>query len=219
MLYRRTKNLLLVGLLGLLVATGCRGPKVALYADAPVASEGVSITIRDAFVRGDRVVVRAQVENRGAEALLIARDDFALRLEDGSKVPSRAGRRSHKPVHIPRGSNARITVEFRSEEVRDLDSATLLFAGKSFEKSESLGEVSLSAGRTVRSLAKTKPHKSRRKTQEPAVATDTDLETGAMTELDEEETGTVDASEAEEPTATEDAAEEAEGEDWVIGEN
>jgi len=218
MLYRRTKNLLMAGLLGLLVATGCRGPKVALYADAPVVEDGVRITIRDAYVRGDRVVVRAQVENRGAEALLVARDDFALRLEDGSKVPSRSGRRTHKPVHIPRGSNARITVEFRSEEVRNLDAATLLFAGKSFEKSESLGEVSLSAGRTVKSLAKTKPHKSRRKAQEPAVATDTDLEPGA-TELDEEETETVESSEAEEATATEEAAEEAEGEDWVIGEN
>ena len=109
-------------------------------------------------------------------------------------------------------------VEFRSEEVRNLDAATLLFAGKSFEKSESLGEVSLSAGRTVKSLAKTKPHKSRRKAQEPAVATDTDLEPGA-TELDEEETETVESSEAEEATATEEAAEEAEGEDWVIGEN
>ena len=216
MLYRRTKNLLLVGLLGLLVATGCRGPKVALYADAPVVEDGVSITIRDAYVRGDRVVVRAQVENRGAEALLVARDDFALRLEDGSKVPSRAGKRTHKPVHIPRGSNARITVEFRSEEVRNLDAATLLFAGKSFEKSESLGEVSLSADRTVKSLAKTKPHKSRRKPQ-PAATTESELEPSET--IDEEESETVDSSAAEEATTTEGAAEEAEGEDWVIGEN
>jgi hypothetical protein len=217
MLYRHTKNLFMAGLLGLLVATGCRGPKVALYADAPVVEDGVRISIRDAYVRGNRVVVRAQVENRGAEALLVARDDFALRLEDGSKIPSRAGTRTHKPVHIPRGGEARITVEFRSEEVRDLDRATLLLAGKSFEKSESLGEVSLSSGHSVKSLAKNKPHKSRRKRHEPAVVTDEEVESASTTEQTEEETG--EPSETEEPTADEQPADEAEGEDWVIGEN
>jgi hypothetical protein len=206
---------LLLVLSALTLSVGCRGPRVHLYPDREIVADGVRITVRDAYLRGDRVVVKAFVENRTDTSLTVARTDFALRLEDGSTIESRIGRRAPRPVLIPRGGDARITVEFDAAAELRFEKATLLVAGRGFEPSELLGSVSLASW----------PAKSmRRKTVAKATPTPAARETGVDEgEALETETTTVvverragdDAS--EDRTVQSDEEDSEEGEEWVVG--
>jgi hypothetical protein len=204
---------LLLALSALTVGAGCRGPRVNLYPDREIVADGVRVTVRDAYLRGDRVVVKAFVENRTDTSLSVARTDFALRLDDGSTIESRIGRRAPRPILIPRGGDAGITVEFDANGVLRFEKATLLMAGKSFEPSELLGTVSLASW-----PAKSK----RRRVSAPETEESAEVERGA----EATETTTVvvargasdQAPEADAAEAEADADdEEAEEEEWEVG--
>jgi hypothetical protein len=202
---------LLLTLSALSLSVGCGGPRVHLYPDREIVAEGVRVTVRDAYVRGDRVVVKAFVENRTDTSLSVARTDFALRLEDGSTIESRIGRRAPRPVLIPRGGDARITVEFDAAGELRFETATLLVAGKGFEPSELLGSVSLASwpAKSVRRRGSAKAEAGSRSAPDgaPELATTTVVVKQRGGEAEPEEGA---ASETEEEEADED-------EEWEVG--
>jgi hypothetical protein len=208
---------LLLALSALTVGAGCRGPRVNLYPDREIVADGVRVTVRDAYVRGDRVVVKAFVENRTDTSLSVARTDFALRLDDGSTIESHIGRRAPRPILIPRGGDARITVEFDASGELRFEKATLLVAGKSFEPSDLLGSVSLAswpAKSKRRHTAKT----SRAIETEPGVAVEEpELETETTTVVVERRAGDETSQAAPSEDADTDPEEGGEEEEWVVG--
>ncbi len=192
---------------------GCRGPRVHMYPDAPVVEDGVRIAVRDAWKRGDRLVVRADVVNRGADSITLSRSDFTLRLDDGSMLRVREGRRATKAIHIPKGSDATVTMEFDAPEVREISNATLLIASTSGRDDESLAEVKLATATNAKTFGK---KRKKNRTPPEAIAAveaeDTELEAASSDDADEEE---LNDSDEEEPEGYAEVDEEPE--DWVIG--
>lgn len=202
--HHAARSLALALVLAAPLLAGCRaGARVSLYADAPVVEEGVRIAVHDAYKRGDRLVVRANVVNRSGEALVVSRSDFALRLDDGSTIEARTGRRAARPITIARGEDARVTVEFTAPELREVSNATLLIAGTSFKKSDALAEVKLATAMEAKAFGK------RRGAESADEATEDDAY--------DEDGEDVEEAPSEEASEPDEASEDDAGEDWVIG--
>lgn len=190
---------------------GCRGPRVHMYPDAPVVEDGVRIAVQDAWKRGDRLVVRANVANRSTESITVSRSDFSLRLDDGSTLHVRSGKRAARDIHIARGRDASVTMEFDAPEVRDISTATLLISGTSGYEGESLAEVKLATTHAKAFGKKHDRHAKKRKHREATASVDP--EEASSTEEAEE------LQDTEEEDTEEPAELEEEPEDWVIGSN
>ena len=82
---RRTASralLILVVLVGSVAVSGCRARREPLYGQATVVSDALLVSVTDAHVRGERVVVKTWLQNQTGRPVIIHRDALSLRLAD-----------------------------------------------------------------------------------------------------------------------------------------
>lgn len=203
--------LLLLGSLSLAAAPGCRAHREPLYAASAVVGDAVLVRVADAHVRGDRVVIKASLQNTTDRPLSIDRSALALRLPDGRVLPGPQGYRARKPLIIAPGRDKTVRLTFTARGVRDLSSAHLVIGGVSAapdHEPRTLGEIALSNEYAV----PTPPH--RRGARHPAEETTTTPstpESGADAEDDD------DAADDEDSGVSTVEVEDAPEERWVIG--
>jgi hypothetical protein len=130
---------------------GCRARREPLYAHATVVSDALLVSVTDAHVRGERVVVKTWLQNQTGKPVVIHRDALSLKLADGRVLSGPRSGRAARPLVIPPGKGASVRVGFRTDGETDVHSAKLLLSGV-FVQGESepreVGEVALSSRRT-----------------------------------------------------------------------
>lgn len=203
---------LLVGSLSLMaVTTGCRAPREPLYAASAVVGDAVLVRVSDAHVRGDRVVIKASLQNTTDRPLQVDRSALALRLPDGRVLPGPQGYRARKPLTIAPGRDKTVRLTFRARGVRDLSSAHLVIGGVSAapdHEPRTLGEIALSNEYAV----PTPPH--RRGTAHSSPRSETDAADEPDVDVEDSDSAEEDADD-EGVTAVE--ADDPQEERWVIG--
>jgi hypothetical protein len=195
-------SLVLVVLGASAAVSGCRARREPLYGHATVVSDALLVSVTDAHVRGERVVVKTWLQNQTGKPVIIHRDALSLKLADGRVLTGPRTGRSARPLVIPPGKGRAVRVGFRTDGETDVHAAKLLLSGV-FVQGESqprdVGEIALSSRRAPAPVAK-------RRAPAAPVATDVEDE-----ELEEE--GSIDwEGDEEEADAPSPASEE-----WEIG--
>jgi hypothetical protein len=196
-------SLVLVVLGASAAVSGCRARREPLYGRATVVSDALLVSVTDAHVRGERVVVKTWLQNQTGKQVVIHRDALSLKLADGRVLTGPRTGRSARPLVIPPGKGRAVRVGFRTDGETDVHSAKLLLSGV-FVQGESqprdVGEIALSSRRA--------PAPPVAKRRAPAAPVDSEPD-----EEDLEEEGSVDWEGDEEET---DAPPPA-SEEWEIG--
>lgn len=130
--------------------TGCRARREPLYAHTTVVSDALLVSVTDAHVRGERVVVKTWLQNQTGKPVIINRDALSLKLADGRVLTGPRTGRSARPLVIPPGKGRAVRVGFRTDGETDVHAAKLLLSGV-FVQGESqprdVGEIALSSRR------------------------------------------------------------------------
>lgn len=131
--------------------SGCRARREPLYGHTTVVSDALLVSVTDAHVRGERVVVKTWLQNQTGKPVIIHRDALSLKLADGRVLLGPRTGRSAKPLVIPPGKGRAVRVGFRTNGDTDVHAAKLLLSGV-FVEGESqpreVGEIALSSRRT-----------------------------------------------------------------------
>lgn len=196
----RVSLVLVVAFVGA-AASGCRARREPLYAHATVVSDALLVSVTDAHVRGERVVVKTWLQNQTGKPVVIHRDALSLKLADGRVLTGPRSGRAARPLVIPPGKGRAVRVGFRTDGETDVHAAKLLLSGV-FVQGESqprdVGEIALSSRRSP------PPPMAKKRAPKPAEVDDED---------DSEESDSIDwegDDEAVEPT-------EPASEEWEIG--
>lgn len=195
--------LVLVVVGGTAAISGCRARREPLYGQATVVSDALLVSVTDAHVRGERIVVKTWLQNQTGKPVIVHRDALSLKLADGRVLTGPRSGRAARPLVIQPGKGRAVRVGFRTDGETDVHAAKLLLSGV-FVQGESqprdVGEIALSSRRA--------PATPVAKKRAPAP-----VETEAEEEEGEEEEGSIDwESDDEEPEAPAPASEE-----WEIG--
>lgn len=130
---------------------GCRARREPLYGHTTVVSDALLVSVTDAHVRGERVVVKTWLQNQTGKPVIIHRDALSLKLADGRVLTGPRTGRSARPLVIPPGKGRAVRVGFRTDGETDVHAAKLLLSGV-FVQGESeprdVGEIALSSRRT-----------------------------------------------------------------------
>jgi hypothetical protein len=130
--------------------SGCRARREPLYGHATVVSDALLVSVTDAHVSGERVVVKTWLQNQTGRPVIIHRDALSLRLADGRVLPGPRGGRASRPLVIPPGKGRAVRLGFRTDGETDVHSARLLLSGvfvQGESKAREVGEVALSSNR------------------------------------------------------------------------
>ena len=182
--------------------SGCRARREPLYGQTTVVSDALLVSVTDAHVRGERIVVKTWLQNQTEKPVIIHRDALSLKLADGRVLTGPRSGRAARPLVIQPGKGRAVRVGFRTDGETDVHAAKLLLSGV-FVQGESgprdVGEIALSSRRAP------KPHVIKKRTP-PVVEAEADEEEG-------DDEGSIDwEGDEEEPDAQAPASEE-----WEIG--
>jgi hypothetical protein len=136
-------------LVGLSSACGPELPKkVAYVGQAATLQSGVQVNFQDAWAREKEVQVKLWVSNMSEAFLMVDRDGFALRTQDG-RVIRRAGE-VHNVYNIPPGGGHEVFLKFvdKSFDMRSSQGLSLIVGGVSFStdpRPRVVGEIPLVA--------------------------------------------------------------------------
>jgi hypothetical protein len=135
--------------LSAVVTAGCGGVREPLYAPASLVGDTVLVRIKDAYVKGNKVVVKAYMTNETEHPISIDRDGIALRTADGELVPRASGRTTrHVAYDLVPGEGRDVHVDFRlPSRDADLRGMSLVLGGISTDEHPEpgvVGEIALS---------------------------------------------------------------------------
>lgn len=117
-----------LGLFLLILAAGCAEP-TPLYAPH-AALGGVLVHVYQADFDDERVRLKMFVTNQTDTAFEVDRDGMALRLTDGRTLRRAPPAEPHRPTYIlTPGETRSVEVDFRGDDLDDLDGAALIVGG------------------------------------------------------------------------------------------
>jgi hypothetical protein len=134
---RHVSDLAAVGLalgVGLVAITsaGCLGAKES-WRTQTVTSAEARVTPQEIYRRKDRLYVRVNYTNLGAEPVTIDRDAMTLQLANGRTIPRSTGTTTTHTIYTlpPNGAHA-VFVDFKDDAIERERSATVLWKGAVF---------------------------------------------------------------------------------------
>lgn len=144
------RTLALVGLLAL-AAPGCsRLPdRIGFAGQSAMLASGTQVMFQDAFVEDDIFKVKMYIQNTSQSFMMIDRNGFALRLQDGSVLRRAIGVfTTHHYYTLPPGGGHEVFVDFREpgKDMRNIQAASLIVGGVWFSddpRQRVVGEIPL----------------------------------------------------------------------------